>query len=471
MDNEKKAPATECSEKDIWLFSTGNIANCLIFNMVGLYIMYYYTNILGVTAAVAGTIFMVARLIDAFTDPLMGMIVDRTNTRKMGKYRPFIVYGAPFLGIAFVLLFTTPNLPMSGKIAYAYIFYIFYSLTWTCVQIPQLALPIILSNSTVRRTKIQAVFQFCGAIAGLIIQSYALPMIEFFGGQDNPQAWSKVITIYAVAATVLFILSAMSVKRLDIYELHAASARSAGHKLDFRESMKAIFKNRALLCVLFAYGTDMFASQITGSLRIYFYKYNMGGRTDLMVWYGWVGTIASILMLFFVGNYVKKLGKRWGIAIVEALCMVLSIIVLLAAPGQNVILCTVALLASVFLFNFTNTLSRSAVLDSANYAEIKQGVSCNAVVSSTFTFVNKCCQAISAAFAGYILTWTGYNAKLEQQTPGTLKAILYLMTLVPIAAYICSLIGMYFYPISRKDEMDMEEKLIEKRSRALSNTK
>lgn len=467
MGTSKKA-ATECTEKDIWLFSTGNIANCLIFNMVSLYIMYYYTNILGVSAAVAGTIFMVARLVDAFTDPLMGMIVDRTNTKRMGKYRPFITYGAPFLGIAFVLLFTTPNIGAGGKVAYAYISYIFYSLTWTCVQIPQLALPIMLSNNVARRTKIQAVFQFCGAIAGLVIQSYALPMIEACGGQDNPAAWTKVITGYAVVATILFILSAMSVKRLDIYEVHANAAKaSGGKKMDFRGAIQAIFKNRALLCVLLAYGTDMFASQITTSMRIYFYKYNMGGRTDLMVWFGWVGTIASVLMLFFVGAYVRKLGKRMSIAVVEALSLAFTVVVLIAAPGQNVVLCTAALLATIFMFNFTNTLSRSAVLDAANYAEIKTGVSCNAVVSSTFTFVNKCCQAFSAAFAGHILTWTGYNAQVEQQSAGTLQAILYLMTLVPIAAYICSLIGMYFYPISKADEKTMEAELVAKRTAAM----
>ena len=166
-------------------------------------------------------------------------------------------------------------------------------------------------------------------------------------------------------------------------------------------------------------------------------------------------------------SYVKKLGKRWGIALVEALCLVCSVVVLVAAPGQNAVLCTAALLASVFMFNFTNTLSRSAVLDAANYAEIKTGVSCNAVISSTFTFVNKCCQAFSAAFAGHILTWTGYNKDLAQQSGGTLQAILYLMTLVPIVAYVCSLIGMWLYPISRKDELEMEERLVAKRAAAL----
>ena len=251
---------TEASGKDVWLYSTGNFANNIIFMMVSLYVMYYYTNILGISALAAGTIFMVARLVDAVTHPIMGAIVDRTNT-KMGKYRPFITFGAPFLGVAFVMLFTTPDLGPTGKLIYAYVSYIFYSLTWTCVQIPQLALPIMLSNDVARRTKIQAIFQAFGAVAGLVVQSFALPMLDAFGGQDNPQAWTKLIILYSVVATVIFILSAASVRKLDVYNPNSAKKKAQGQKLSFKDSVNAIVKNRALLCVLLAYGTDMFASR------------------------------------------------------------------------------------------------------------------------------------------------------------------------------------------------------------------
>lgn len=457
--NTKKLGAGEASEKDIWLYSTGNFANNIIFTMVTLYVMYYYTNILGVSAAVAGTIFMVARLVDAVTDPLMGAIVDRTNTKKMGKYRPFITFGAPFLGIAFVMLFTTPNLSASGKVVYAYLSYILYSLTWTCVQIPQLALPIMLSNNVARRTRIQAVFQTLGAVGAMIVQSWALPMLDFFGGQDNPQAWTKLIILYSIIATIVFILSTFSVKHLDVY--NPAAAKEERQKLSWKDSINAIVKNRALLCVLLAYGTDMFATQISSSLRIYFFKYNLNGRTDLITYLGYVGTVATLVMLFAISPYVKKMGKRIGISVVEALCLIFTIVLLVAAPKQNIPLVMFSMIANTFLFSITNTLSRSAVLDAANYAEVKTGKPCNALVSSTFTFVNKCCQAFSAFFAGSILSATGYNAELAQQAPGTLNAILYLMTLVPIAAYICSLIGMYFYPLSKKGELEMEEHIAE----------
>ena len=110
-NNQAKPKATELH---YWLYSTGNFANNIIFMMVGTYITYFYTNILGISPAMAGLVFMVARLVDAFTDPLMGIIVDKTNT-KIGKYRPWIIAGAPFLGIMFVLLFTAPNFSMTGK--------------------------------------------------------------------------------------------------------------------------------------------------------------------------------------------------------------------------------------------------------------------------------------------------------------------------------------------------------------------
>lgn len=185
----------EASQKDVYLYSVGNIANTALFNFVSMYIMFYYTNVLGISGKVAGSIFLVARLIDAVTDPLMGMIIDKTNTKRFGKYRPFIMFGAPILGAIFVAMFMVPDLSMGGKILYAYTTYILYSLAWTCVQIPQLALPIILSNNITKRAKIQAVFQALGNIGALAVTAFAIPMLNRFGGDGSAKAWSGVTII------------------------------------------------------------------------------------------------------------------------------------------------------------------------------------------------------------------------------------------------------------------------------------
>lgn len=305
-NNQAKPKA---SEVHYWLYSTGNFANNIIFMMVGTYITYFYTNILGISPAMAGLVFMVARLVDAFTDPLMGIIVDKTNT-KIGKYRPWIIAGAPFLGIMFVLLFTAPNFSMTGKVVYAFITYIIYSLAWTIVQIPQLALPAILTNDIAKRTRIQAIFQAFGSIASLVVSAWALPILDKLGGQDNASA-----------------------------------------------------------AVMFTY------------------------------------------------------------------------------------------IAITFTWTINNMLSRSAVLDSANYAQMTLGINGTALVNSTFTFVNKCCQAFSMFFSGIILSATGYNKDAVEQTPGCLKAILLLCTVGPIIAYVFSIAAMYFYPLTRKGEVEMQEKL------------
>lgn len=455
-NRQEKVPAKEAQ---YWMYSTGNFANNVIFLMVGTYISYFYTNILGIPAVMAGIIFMVARLVDAFTDPIMGIIVDKTNTR-FGKYRPWIIAGAPFLGIMFVLLFTAPNFSVQGKIVYAFVTYIIYSLAWTVVQIPQLALPAILTNDIAKRTRIQAIFQAFGSIASLIISAWALPILNMLGGQDNAAAWFKFTVIFGAISVVIFILSAMSVRKQDVYDPDA-KAKAQVKKTSLKETFSVITKNRALLCVLIAYGTDMFAYQISNSLRMYFFKYNMGGRTDLITYIGYASTIAGFALVAFIQPLVKKTGKKSSIIVIEIIAIACTIPML--ATGLQGSYAIAAVMFTYLTISVTwtinNMLSRSAVLDSANYAQLKLGINGTALVNSTFTFVNKCCQAFSMFFSGVILSATGYNQDLAQQSPDCLKAILLLCTVVPILGYVCSVIAMYFYPLSRKGEIQMQEEL------------
>lgn len=460
MENQNTAlkPRKKATEAQYWLYSVGNFPNNIIFLMVGTYITYFYTNILGISAAMAGTIFMVARLVDAVTDPLMGMLVDRTNS-KWGRYRPWIIAGAPFLGIMFVLLFTAPNLPPIGKVVYAFVTYIIYSLAWTIVQIPQLALPAMLTNDLAVRTRIQAIFQAFGSIASLIISAWALPILDALGGQDNASAWFKFTVIFGAISVVLFILSAMSVNNVDVYDPDFKAVEK--QKTSLAETFSVITKNKALLCVLIAYGTDMFAYQISNSLRIYFFRYNMSGRTDLITYIGYASTFVGFALVFFIQPFTKKLGKKLGIIAVEAIAVICTLPMLITGLSGKYAVSAVMFtyIAITFTWTINNMLSRAAVLDSANYAQYTTGVDGTALVNSTFTFVNKCCQAFSMFFSGLILSATGYNADLEVQTPGCLRAILFLCTIGPILGYVASVIAMKFYPLDRKGELEMQKYL------------
>lgn len=363
------------------------------------------------------------------------------------------------MGIMFVLLFTAPNFSASGKIAYAFVTYIIYSLAWTIVQIPQLALPAMLTNDLAKRTRIQAIFQAFGSIAALVVSAWALPILNALGGQEDAGAWMKFTIIFGAISAVLFILSAMSVKDVDVYNPDMKVRKK--EKQSFSETFSVITKNKALLCVLIAYGTDMFAYQISNSLRIYFFQYNMGGRTDLITYIGYASTFIGFALVAFIQPFVKKTGKKAGIIVIEALAVVFTLPMLITGltGGYAIAAVMFTYIAITFTWTINNMLSRAAVLDSANYAQITTGIDGTALVNSTFTFVNKCCQAFSMFFGGAILSATGYSATVEQQSPECLKAILLLCTVGPILGYIASVVAMYFYPLTRKGEVEMQEKL------------
>ena len=217
---------SEATTLQSWWFATGNIANNLIFMFITMFMMYFFTNVMGLDPVVAGTIFMVARLVDAFTDPIMGMIIDRTNFKHFGKYRGFIHFGAPLLGVVVVVLFTVPNLAMA--------------------------------------------------------------VVNANGGMNDPHAWQVTAIVLAVLATIGFELSTLAVRNLDTYDPNA-KARAAqrreqqkAQQLPLRQRMAFITKNVALFALLIGFGTDMFANQINSQTQTYFWVYNMNGRTDLL---------------------------------------------------------------------------------------------------------------------------------------------------------------------------------------------
>ena len=136
----------------------------------------------------------------------------------------------------FVLLFTAPNFSMTGKVVYAFVTYIIYSLAWTIVQIPQLALPAILTNDIAKRTRIQAIFQAFGSIASLVVSAWALPILDKLGGQDNASAWFKFTVIVLAVSAVILILSAMPVKNVDVYDPAAKNAKTEKKGISLKET-------------------------------------------------------------------------------------------------------------------------------------------------------------------------------------------------------------------------------------------
>lgn len=452
---------SEATTLQSWWFATGNIANNLIFMFITMFMMYFFTNVMGLDPVVAGTIFMVARLVDAFTDPVMGMIIDRTNFKHFGKYRGFIHFGAPLLGVVVVVLFTVPNLPMSGKILYAYITYILYSLAWTVVQVPQLTIPILMSNNVARRTKIQAIFQGVGSIGVGVTSGLAMAVVNANGGMNDPHAWQVTAIVFAVLATIGFELSTLAVRNLDTYDPNA-KARAAqrreqqkAQQLPLRQRMAFITKNVALFALLIGFGTDMFANQINSQTQTYFWVYNMNGRTDLMSILSALSMPISIVMIFLAGPMVARFSKKTTICACEVIGIA-SYLVLLLSGAKSVPVVMISSIVSVVTFAVCNLMCRTALLDVASYTRVKTGVDAAGLMASSFTFANKLCQAVASFVAGWLLKVIAFDATLAMQTQSTMDKLLLMRCLFPIAAYAITLVAMRFYPIDKKGEADLQ---------------
>lgn len=452
----------EATTLEATIFSIGNIANNLIFMLITMFMMFFFTNVMGIDPIIAGTIFMVARLVDAFTDPIMGIIIDRANFKHFGKYRGFIHFGAPLLGVVTVALFTVPNFNMGGKIIYAYIMYIMYSLCWTVVQVPQLTIPIILSNDITKRTKFQAIFQGIGSIGTAAASALAMAVVKANGGMTDPGAWQKTAITFAVIATIGFEISTLAVRKLDTYDPNAKVKAKAengarpeqGNKLPLKERMAFIFKNVALFALLISFSTDMFANQINAQTNTYFWMNNMGGRTDLMSTLSALSMPVSIAMIFLAGPIVAKFSKKNAILACEIVGIAASLLMLFGV--KSIPLVMISSVLGTISYAVCNLMCRTALLDVASYTRVKTGVDAAGLMASTFTFMNKLCQAIASFVAGWLLELIAFDKTAEIQTQATMDKLLWMRCIIPILAYVATLIAMHFYPLDKRGEAELQ---------------
>ena len=454
----------EATTLQAWWFATGNIANNLIFMLITMFMMFYFTNVMGLDPVVAGTIFMVARLVDALTDPIMGMIIDRTYSKRFGKYRGFIHFGAPLLGAVVIALFTLPQFSMSGRIIYAYVVYILYSLCWTVVQVPQLTIPIIMSNNIAKRTKYQAIFQGVGSIGAAFTSALAMKIIGGNENMMNPAAWSRVAIIFAVIATIGFEISTLAVRNLDVYDPEAKAKAEEKRKqqieqrVPLKERMAFLTKNVALFALLISFGTDMFANQINNQTNTYFFMYNMNGNTNLMSLLSALSLPVSIAMIFLAGPLVKKFSKKNVIVACEIVGIICSLLIWVT-KAKSIPLFMAASICSTIAFAVCNLMCRTALLDVSSWTKWKTGVEASGLMASTFTFMNKLMQAIASFVGGIVLKAIAFDASLPTQSAETLDKLLATRAIFPIIAYVCTLIAMHFYPIDKKGEEQLQEAL------------
>lgn len=426
-------------------YAVGDFGINLYFISAMTYLLYFYTDVLGISAVAAGGVFFVARLIDAVSDPLMGMIAERTRSR-WGRMRPYVVFGSVPLALISILTFTVPDLDENGKLIWAYATYVLFGLIYTVVTIPYATLTASLTDDYDERTRLSTFRIGCAFAGGFLVSVGTMPFVSLF---ENPaDGFQSLLILFSVIATVLLFITFRTTT-----EVVQPPARV---KLTLIDSLRTIAINPPLLIVIGIFSCGMLSFTVRQTTTAYFFIYNIGDPS-LIAWF--FGTTLGCML---VGIWcVPWLGERFGKAGATRLGAYLTIAACVGfylTPYDN--------LTAIFFWGCLVALGGTPVAvlgwamipDTIEYAQLRHGVRADGTVYSTASFFQKLAKTIGGAGVAFALGWAGYVAN-QAQTAEALSAIHMLLTVAPIGIMIVLIVLTMIYPLDRKHHRDIVAKL------------
>lgn len=431
----------EKKEPGIWRqrigYGASDLACNLIWQMISLYLLYFYTDVMGLSAVAISFMFVITRVIDGITDLLVGYCIDKTNTR-WGKSRPYFLFGSVPFAVFAVLAFSVPNISLNGKLIYAYVTYIGLSLTYTIVNIPMASILPSLTDDTNERTALSTSRKFFGFLGSTIVSYSALTLVTKFGGTNEALGFRIVMVIFAFIGCAIFLFTFANVR--ECVEVKTESATLS-------QTIKSLKENKPwklfALNILFMW-TGFF---IQSSALIYYFSYNVGSKTLATT----VATIMSVIPLianFLVPSLAKRMGKR-NLYIVSAGIQFIGLAIVLFAD-ININLIIGGAVISAFGYGIKESIYFSMQADPVDYGIWKTGVNATGTLNSVNGFLGKCAQAISGGLGGALLAWGGYVGQADAQTTSALVAIKAMYIYIPMALLICSMITMKFYDLDKQ---------------------
>jgi sugar (glycoside-pentoside-hexuronide) transporter len=427
-------------------FSTALFGQNMMYNLVNFFIMIFYTDQLGIPAAAAGTLFLVARVWDAANDLIMGFIVDRTRSR-WGKCRPYLLFMSVPIAVATSLLFVVPDLSTGGKLIYAYVTYILWGMLYTTADIPLWSLSSRMTNDSDQRKILISfgrVFSTIGAVLPVVL---VIPLKNAFGRGNNTWGYLGAAVLFCViAAPMMMQAFANTVER----------AGSAGEdRPTLKENVRAIAANSPLLLVLLSglLGVLTFLP-MTGVM--YFSTYNLGNEQYTMV-------LAGLnLCSMALGSAAVPLFSRWftGRQIFIGTMSIAAVIgiIFFFIGYENLILVFVFTFILGFFWGFSQVLRTSMLADTIEYMQLKTGKRSEGAIFSTLTFLSKINIGLNNFITGLVLTFSGYVPNAVQ-SPGSLTGILMLVTLLPGIGSILTALPIFFYTLSEKEHRSITEQI------------
>ena len=440
-------------------YGLGDGASNFFFQTFNVFLLYYYTDIFGLSPAAVGTMFLITKLIDVITDPVMGIVADRTHTR-WGKFRPYLLWMALPYGICGYAMFANPALSESGKLIYAYITYTLMMLAYTAINVPYSALMGVISPVSIERTKVSSYRFFFAFSAGWLIVTFVRPLKDLLGGGDEVLGFQLVMAIFAVLSVAFFWICFATTKE--------RVAPPPKQNTNVKADLAALMRNGPWLVLFVAGILTLMSIAVRAGGTMYYFKYFIGDdgavlfhlfgldfdRTSIFMS---LGTLAMLFGLVFTKALVTRFEKRTLMIALSLGNVAASIGFFFIPPDQYWTMVFVNCLGSI-INGPTPAIVWAMYADSADYGEWKTGRRTTGLVFSGIQFAHKMGLAVGAGLSGYILAWYGFVAN-EVQTESSIMGIRLMFTVFPGVLAILGTLAFLFYRLDQKTISQIESEL------------
>lgn len=435
-------------------YGLGDTASNFFFATFNVFLLYYYTDVFGITAAAVGTMFLITKIIDAVSDPIMGLIADRTNTR-WGKFRPYLLWGAIPYGLCGYAMFANPDFSYTGKLIYAYVTYSLMMLAYTAINVPYSALMGVISPVSIERTKVASYRFFCAFAAGWLVGTFVTPLKNILGAGDEALGFKLTMAIFAFISVALFWITFATTKERVV---------PVPEKSNIRRDLKVLLSNGPWKALFWAGIFTLINIAVRNGTLLYYFKYYVGDDGTPIFWiFDKTAVFMSSGLLFMMIGVMmtKTLSERFEkrqLMIVLSIFTALSMAAFFFIPPDQYGLMLVVNALGTLAAGPTPALVWSMYADCADYGEWKTGRRTTALVFSTVQFSHKMGLAVGAGLAGIILSWFGFVAN-EAQSETSMFGIRFMFSIFPTIFALLGVVAIFFYRIDRATLLRMEQEL------------
>lgn len=437
-------------------YALGDFGCAAFFAFVSSYLMVFYTDVLGISAAAVGTLFVVARIWDAINDPIMGVLVDKVGTSKHGKFRPYVVkFGFPMVIVGILAFTAIPGLPEAMKLPYAYVTYILFGMLYTAVNIPYGSLASVMSNDPNERTALST-FRNIGSMGANLLVMFFVPKIIFNAqGAVTAEGFITCAVVLAIISSISFLLNFRLTRERIVHQ-------TSKSKKNMGQTLKGLVKNRAFMGVALASFAMMAGMLTVNTLNVYLFK-DYFKAPNLTAFGGMVGMLASFVVIPFAGTIVKKIGKK-ETAVLGAIIPTVIYVGMLFIPNLTALLYIVLSFVAGLGSGLINTIIWALVGDAIDYQEYITGERNEGTVYSSYSLARKLAQAISGGIGGFALSILGYKSGAVEQSASVGLGIKNIALGGAAIGYVATaLILVFIYNLSKKKVEEMNKELEERR--------